>query len=668
MHDEQSRQPGQTTDPEAEAWLQRHPKLSMAIAIMVFASLSCILLLVKQLSDQSMESNFQSRWAAWFKYLGTDPNKLELLEPAPFITDEHGFWVANPSAIGVNSQGFRNPEFDEPPLGRKTILFLGASYTWGYSADPIEASFVDLVRNAGYRTQNLGIPASQSFLQADIGEHYIPLLKPDVVAYMFALDNRIFYQLKLQPNHPFYYVTTAGWLNGYRADGAPLSLEDAHRYNLELVSAPRPSPSPEEAELITRDAINRIQAATDAVGATLLLFVIPINPDKDYHGVVEQAMHRFSDLELLAPPGLDRSHYVFQPDPHFNNEGHRIYADFVIEQLAARGFEATPDIQVPPYPYLTDNTVSFEEFRAHFGMDDAQAEETRRLLMDLNERFFVIYRTPPDDGGPAPLDYLITLLRSPKQDDAVAQAAFTAYAAQAQAPGSRRSYADYFLEDELHAREALMAILRPTQRYWAADFPVETLRNIRLENDPVGAFIAEAMASSDDNFGRAPLDLERLARRLSLDQEHEATLLETINDLKSARAELLRRPSHSINKTPLDHLAGLLASGRADAPILFVQFTEAHSPEEGPPSYADRMTAMEQEAAQELMAILDPAQRLLFQSMGIGSLAEIDTGFDPVGDALRIALEDRDHSESGAFEVPEDLHPAQSSPMLPAIP
>jgi len=622
----------------APRWVERHPRLALGIALGVLALMIGVTVLIKRASDQQLASNFQTRWAAWFKYLSTDPSKLELLEPPPFITNDKGFWTANPTAIGVNSEGFRSPEFDEPAGGRPTILFAGASYTWGYSAEPLSNSFVDLVRDAGYRTLNLGIPASQSFLQADIAEYYIPELKPDVVGFMFALDNRIFHRLHLQPGHPFYYVTSAGWLNGYRADGTPLSLEEAHRYNLELVSNPRPAPDPDEAEAITRDAIARIRAAADLVGAEVLIYVIPINPDTDYHGIVNQAVHRFSDLDLLVPAGLTKDHYVFKPDPHFNNEGHRLYADYVVETLQERGYAPNPEHPVEPYPYLPGRVVDFERFRTHFGLDDEQAGEVEALLNGLKDRFVTLYRTAPDQGGPAPLDYLVTMLRDTVQEPAAAQAIFGQYAEQTPAPGRQQSYAEVFMAEEQEARNGLMAVLRPTQRYWAAEFPVHSLRDVITGHDPLAAFIEAGTEQPEELRGRGPLTFEQLSRRLRLAPEIETPVRQLINGFKQDRAALLTRSGAEGAAAPVDYLAHLLVENDPQAPALFLEYTETTVPDGDEATFSALMEAMEQEAAAALMARLDRSQQVLYGTMAIPSLADVDTGFDPVGEAIAEAV------------------------------
>jgi hypothetical protein len=60
-------------------------------------------------------------------------------------------------------------------------FFLGDSFTWGASAEPISKCFVDLVGNAGYLIFNTGIPGTKPNQYTYIAEKYIPILKPDFV-------------------------------------------------------------------------------------------------------------------------------------------------------------------------------------------------------------------------------------------------------------------------------------------------------------------------------------------------------------------------------------------------------------------------------------------------------------------------------------------------------
>ncbi len=113
-----------------------------------------------------------------------------------FYTNKEGILVADSTywarqQIGINEDGFRSPSFSKLDSCKKKVLFIGDSFAWGKSAEPLTGNcFVDLVRKeTGCEVINLGIPGADPAQYYELAKKYIPTLKPDVVFVMFFMGN-----------------------------------------------------------------------------------------------------------------------------------------------------------------------------------------------------------------------------------------------------------------------------------------------------------------------------------------------------------------------------------------------------------------------------------------------------------------------------------------------
>ena len=105
------------------------------------------------------------------------------------LVADSGFWARE--HIDINEDGFRSPSFSRLDSTKRKVMFIGDSFAWGKSAEPLTGHcFVDLVRNeTGYEVINLGIPGADPAQYYELAMKYIPLLKPDVVFVMFFMGN-----------------------------------------------------------------------------------------------------------------------------------------------------------------------------------------------------------------------------------------------------------------------------------------------------------------------------------------------------------------------------------------------------------------------------------------------------------------------------------------------
>lgn len=111
----------------------------------------------------------------------------------------------------INSHGYRSIPFENYATDRPTVLLLGDSFTFGWSARPWFGSFADHLRTLGYVVYNAGISGTGPDQYAAAAKVFIPMLKPDYVIVNFFIGNDILYfPVETKPYEMVYYPTNAG--------------------------------------------------------------------------------------------------------------------------------------------------------------------------------------------------------------------------------------------------------------------------------------------------------------------------------------------------------------------------------------------------------------------------------------------------------------------------
>jgi len=298
--------------------------------------------------------------------------KLEVYDS--FYTDQEGLFKANPEYFGrtdkkilVNRDGFRGRPFEPTDMSRTKILLIGDSFTWGSNAQPISNSYADLLEAAGYHVYNGGIPGTDPQQYAMIAEKYTSLLRPDIVAACVYLGNDVSARpLLIKPNKNLHYVTNFGYLLGYDDSGHFFKdAREAFQYlkkrkcgncaNLwdrlifktvigkginSLINKSRSTGSDGTKKWVT-EAMKRIQDTCHKNDAKFIIFLIPsVNQDIRKNSSIKNNLHLFKDFQYYYPEIFEKSDYREPPDNHFNNQGHKKYADFIMGVLKGNGFEA----------------------------------------------------------------------------------------------------------------------------------------------------------------------------------------------------------------------------------------------------------------------------------------------------------------------------------------
>jgi hypothetical protein len=286
-----------------------------------------------------------------------------------FCTDETGIlkmnpaWYAEHREVFINSDGFRDEEIAaQLDTDRQKIMFVGDSFTYGLTAEPITECFVDCVERAGYTCFNFGIGATDPVQYAAVAEHYVPIVKPDMLAVMIYLGNDVNrYPQQVVPHKPIQYATNAGIIYAFDAAGRHLSPEEAYEYycggfwntveyytrksvvlcfigrsfaqlrNKLLMEQHRETADEDERDRnqYVMDSLAKIRQVAEAHDARVCCFLIPARPS------IRHKFNRFEGVQYVFD-GLDyvyeefpESEYCAGRNAHFNNDGHRRMADII---------------------------------------------------------------------------------------------------------------------------------------------------------------------------------------------------------------------------------------------------------------------------------------------------------------------------------------------------
>ena len=356
-------------------------------------------------------------------------------DPPLFTIDAQGIQVGHDLTPGTNADGYRTPPFDEPADGRPTVLFFGDSFTWGDTARPYSHAFVDQVRAAGYKTINLGVPATGATQYAAQAKRYLPALRPDAVCVMIYTDNDFDIEGPIRPGLKRTYVTNIGMFYATTEEGEQLTLEGAVARRRGDVPGWL---TPDVAEYISRYALVRfsagigaalttryqdpdralvhlreVRAACEAVGAPMYMFLI--SPPPVMHGEsnsVTEVSEVLAEFSPLTPGGFVESDYRPMPDVHYNNAGHAKMAASIVEKLRAEGHEPRPGAgPTDEELYLVKAQPTLAEFCAAIQVGGAEALAIGRDLRRMRLTLASALLRPSPDGG-APLQLLADLRKA----------------------------------------------------------------------------------------------------------------------------------------------------------------------------------------------------------------------------------------------------------------
>ena len=290
--------------------------------------------------------------------------------------NEDGILTGNTSqqkvyGLPINSKGFNTPEFTQVDTTKSTVMLIGDSFTWGMSATHSDSAFANILRReSGWNVHNLGIPAADPVQYALVAERHLSELQPDVVMLIFFVGNDIMlHDRQAAPFRDFYFFTNAGailtdvdgihfpdahaayaylmhdkyWLTGERnlwewfiSMSAVLSRLYSVRFRWE--EKQRWETAIEDLSLTT-GYVRRVRNAALAHGADFHIIVIPEIKEaemarEDYEARYGSFFHHPELQPFIAWPVTEKNMFNPYPDAHLNNNGHRVYADFIRQKLS----------------------------------------------------------------------------------------------------------------------------------------------------------------------------------------------------------------------------------------------------------------------------------------------------------------------------------------------
>jgi len=281
-------------------------------------------------------------------------NSFHANEKGVFIADKDYF----KSQYSINDDGFRGNAFKKDST-KQNILFLGDSYTWGSQAEPISKCFVELVEKEGYNVYNTGIPGADPPQYYAIAQEYIPRLHPDIVCMMLYAGNDFISQdRKVEPYKNLYHITNAGWLSPYINNEYVASPEKVYHYYLKKYSISKESPLWER--LIAKSVIGTLilsiperlkekkawqKSTSIAVNYVKLikqvcddnyisfhLFLIPLHTEISEKIYTEYASI-FKPFTVNIPENICKKDFLPWPNGHLTNEGHQKYAKCILKAI-----------------------------------------------------------------------------------------------------------------------------------------------------------------------------------------------------------------------------------------------------------------------------------------------------------------------------------------------
>ena len=273
------------------------------------------------------------------------------------------FWRNGP--VQINEEGFRTPAFSNLDTTKKKVVFIGDSFTWGLSAEPLNNHcFVDLLRNeSDYEVINLGIPATDPPQYFTLAKKYLPRFKPDMTFIVFYMGNDLMAEdRKVNANDPIYFYTNAGAImadidgihfksaqavyhyamyeryflrdpkNAFQwvvSKSALLSRIYSIRYRL---AEKLKYEAVVKDSRITKKYLKQIQQVARQNNVPVKFLLIP--EIKDANRGLDDYRKKFADILEDADLKNDwiiipnsKSNFNDYPDGHLNNKGHRYYAN-----------------------------------------------------------------------------------------------------------------------------------------------------------------------------------------------------------------------------------------------------------------------------------------------------------------------------------------------------
>lgn len=259
----------------------------------------------------------------------------------------------------INNDGFYSIPFKKfQNESNKKVLLLGDSYTWGHTTINKTNSFANELLAKGYIVYNTGISAVDVLQYEAIAEKYISKLEPDIVILNFFMGNDIeYFKRDLKAFHPIYYGTNAGNIMAFQNGIEYYSALEAYDNIINQIFL---NPKSYGQKIIIKSSVltqlwkffhefGLISDNNEALIGEVLEkpacneqidniisickknnvdFKLVVIPDYLYGKInVEDFPYLFENIDYNKSSIPEK--YYNMNDGHFNDEGHKEFADFL---------------------------------------------------------------------------------------------------------------------------------------------------------------------------------------------------------------------------------------------------------------------------------------------------------------------------------------------------
>lgn len=570
-------------------------------------------------------------------------NSVADTNPA-FITNHQGLLTARPGAPGINTDGFRAPNWAEFNGQPKPVLLLGDDIVYGLGADPITAAFADQLNSAEHPVVNLGIPGAGVRQYAALAEQYIPLLKPTSVYLFFNTGDDFDLDPPVKPNYLRYHVVDGLPIAAADAEGTPLTLAQAILRANTVAEPPnsldvlmrhtaigialldRLAPRPKSQVNTVLEALRRVQAAAQLNSAHFEIVLTPY-PKGPRGNAVRHARRLLEEFHPLRVDGVETGDYANPAHGWLNNAGHAKLATFLRQQIQRAEVLRASAGQGDAPPTL-------DEFCTALELTGDERKRAIDFLNGLKEVIAEVAFSPGQDAA-SPGEFAMGYAVLHAQDSAGFPKAFQEYMQQHLHAASGKPYTEVAAGDVARKCDAFEAELPDNAK---ASFQALRLRNlaeVETGYDAVGSRMHRLLEEIQQKKRTDKLPWAEFVQSLRLDAGQTPKVLETILGLKQALADLYAKPPRDGGPAPLQVLGTLLRE-KAAPEKLDAAMSAAGTQVEAASgkTYAELFAAREAESMQAFQAVLAAEQVGAFMQLGLASLLRVETEKDPFNEAL----------------------------------
>lgn len=566
-------------------------------------------------------------------------------DPRPaFITNPQGLLTARPGAPGINTDGFRAPNWAELEGQPRPVLLLGDDIVYGLGADPITAAFADQLNSAERPVVNLGIPGAGVRQYAALAEQYIPLLKPTGVYLFFNTADDFDLDPPVKPGYPRYHVAGGMPIAAADAEGTPLNLAQAILRANTVAEPPsaldvllrqtaigtavlaRIAPRPKAPVNAVLEALRRVQAAAQLNNAQFEIILTPY-PKGPRGNAVRHARRLLEEFHPLRVDDVEAGDYADPARGWLNNAGHAKLAAFMRQQLQrAEVLRASAG--------KGDTPPTLDEFCTALDFNGDKRQRAIDFLNGLKDAVADVAYAPAQDAA-SPGEFALGYAVLHAQDPAGFPKAFQEYMQGHIHAASGKPYTEIAAGAVSRKCDDFEAELPDNAK---ANFQMLRLRNlaeVETGYDAVGARMRRALEEVQQKRRADRLPWAAVVQALRLDAAQAPKVLETVLGLKQALADLYSKPPKDGGPAPIQALGTLLRE-KAAQEKLDAAMTAAGTQVEAASgkTYAELFTAIEAESMKAFQGLLAPEQFGAFMYLGLASLLRVETEKDPFNEAL----------------------------------